>query len=147
MKTLSDTLLAAHHREEFLTDTVALIERHVAHLSGIKGLGFKTALAAANRAVPDVIPRGTRRLMPQFLAALEPLHVQFRAKKHADFSVFFSRNSAQAAELLLSVTDARFAQSANAAARSFYKTFRRQVSRELAKSLPAFGNLIRNYLD
>lgn len=147
MKTLTETLLAAHHRDEFLDDVVALIETHVARLPGLKGLSFKAGLVAANRAVPDVIQRGTRRLMPQFLDAIEPLHQEFRTSGTGDFSVFFGRNADRAAELLLSVSDARLAQSQNATAQSFYKTFRGYVSRELSSAMPAFGKLIRNYLD
>ncbi len=147
MKTLSEDLLAAHHRDEFLNDVVALIEHHVAHLPGLKGLSFKAGLAAANRAVPDVIPRGTRRLMPQFLDAIEPLYREFRASGAGDFSVFFGRNAERAAELLLSVADARLAQSPNTAAQAFYRNFRGYVARELATEMPAFGTLMRNYLD
>ncbi len=147
MKTLADTLLAPHHRDEFLTDTVRLIETHVAGLSGLKGMSFRAALAGASRAIPDMIPRGTRRYMPQFLATLEPLYAQFRAEGPADFSVFLTRNSEEAAEALLSVTDERMALSTNSTAQSFYRTFRGFVARELTAAMPAFGKLIRNYLD
>lgn len=147
MKSLSDQLLAPHHRREFEADLVRLIEMRIAAVSGLKGFGFKTALAAVQRNVPDAIPRAVHHLSPQIVASLEPLHQEFHKQSGGDFSAFLRRDPQRMTAAMMSVTDARVERSQSSALKSFYASFHGFAEKEIGNGMADLAKLIRNYLD
>lgn len=147
MKSLTDQLLATHHRREFEADLVRLIETRIAAVSGIKGLSFKVALAAVQRNFPDAIARAVQHLSPQIVAALEPLHREFREQSGGDFSLFLRTHSARMTAAMMGVTDARVQRSSSGTLKSFYGNFRGFAEKEIGAGMPDLAKLIRNYLD
>ena len=147
MKSLADQLLAVHHRHEFETDLARLIETRIAAVSGVKGFAFKTALRGIQRNFPDAIARAVHHLSPQIVAALEPLHREFREQTGGDFSLFLRTHSSRMTTALMQVTDARVERSSSATLKSFYGNFRGFAEKEIGAGMPDLAKLIRNYLD
>lgn len=147
MKSLTDQLLAPQHRAEFESDLVRLIETRIAAVSGLKGYGFKTALGAVQRNYPDAIQKAVHHLSPQIVAALEPLHQEFRKRSSGDFSAFLRQHSARMTEAMMSVTDTRVERSKSGTLKSFYKSFRGFAEKEIGAGMTDLAKLIRNHLD
>lgn len=145
MNSLADILLASHHKDALVTDTAALLERHVQSRGGLKGFALKAGLSLLKAKRPDILQRATNRLLPEMLAALEPLYRQFRKSSDGDFAVFLSKNAEAASGALLAVADARIANSGQAA-RSAYQKFRAGADDEVHLLLPALGKLFSAYI-
>jgi hypothetical protein len=86
MTTLADVLLAPARREALIADLVALVEKHVAGRSGLRGVTLRAGLGAVRRKLPDAIPRTVTRLLPDLVAALEPLHARAKPRDGAAFA-------------------------------------------------------------
>ena len=147
MKSLADQLLAPHHSREFEGDLVRLIETRIAAVSGLKGFGFKAALAAVQLNFPDAIPRAVHHLSPQIVAALEPLHQEFRKQSGGDFSAFLRQHSTRMTDAMMGVTDTRVERSKSTTLKSFYASFHGFAQKEISAGMPDLAKLIRSYLD
>lgn len=141
MKTLADILLTAPQRDAVVEETVRLIESHVGNLSGLRGMSLKTGLAMVKAAKPGIIGRAVQRLLPEFVAALDPLYLEFRKTGGSDFAAYLWQHSGRATTALLQVADARVEQ-ASPVARSAYAKFRPSAEAEVAAALPGLAKLI-----
>ena len=105
MGKLSELLQDASRRDELIADLVEMVEEYVADRGGFRGITLRTGLAAVKRKLPDAIPRTVTRLLPEFLAALEPLHDRARARDGADFARFRSTAEHEAEEIVPGLAD------------------------------------------
>ncbi|MEQ1440324.1 hypothetical protein AAG565_13275 [Fontimonas sp. SYSU GA230001] len=146
MKTLAEMLLAPHRHDAVVDDAVRLIETHVGSRSGLRGISLKTGLAMLKTAKPGILNRAVRRLLPEFLDALEPFHAEFRRGTQRDFSRFLQERDARVTAALLTVADTRVRQ-ASPAVRSNYARLRGTAEAEVGAVVPALGRLIDAYLE
>lgn len=150
MKTLAEMLLAPQRHDAVVDDAVRLIETHVSSRGGLRGISLKTGLAMLKTAKPGILPRAAQRLLPEFLDALEPFHVEFRQagskSGERDFGAFLQKRSARVATALLAVADRR-AQQASHTVQSNYERFRGTAESEVSALIPALGRMIGAYLD
>ena len=144
--TLTDLLLAPQRRQQLIVDCVQLIEAHVEQRGGLKGMALKTGMAMLKKAKPALLPRATALLLPEFVAALEPLHQEFRASGGADFRGFMLSRSDAATLALLQVADARIDESDSAAVKSTYFRLRGSAEIEVAAAIPRLAELIGRHL-
>ena len=146
MTTLADVLLAPPRRDALAADLVALVERHVEERSGLRGVALRAGLAAVRRKLPDAIPRTVARLLPDFVAALEPLHARSKAKSGAGFARFLKGDQALVGETLMGIADARVERSTNAALKSFYAKFRCTAEHEAEELVPGLADVLARHL-
>ena len=139
-------LLDDPRRQKLATDVVALVERHIAQRSGVRGVALRAAMAAVHRALPDAIPRTVDRLLPDFIAALEPLHQRSGAANGAEFARHLKRDRAQSAEAMLAIADARVARSSHGSLKAFYAGFRGTAEREAEEIVPGLADLLARHL-
>lgn len=147
MASLPQLLLAEHHREELIDDSVKLVENFVAHRSGLKGLAYKAGLSTAGAAKPNFLHNSMRKLMPEFAAALDPLYQEFLNSSTDDFSAYLQRHSERTIPALLGVADARVAGSAHKSLKALYGKLRKGVEDDMSAILPEMSRLIGRYLD
>lgn len=147
MRTLAEILLAEHQREALVADCVKVVEHHLNGLKSLRGMALKTAFAMFKKAMPDVLPRAVRKVLPEFAAELEPLHQRFRQSTDRDFSLFLRKHEAEAVQALMAAADRRASMTANETARSTYKKLRSSVQAELAAMLPELSKTLSGYLD
>jgi hypothetical protein len=145
VNTLSAILLSAPRREALLADAQRLLEQHVAQRAGLRGVAWRSGLAVLQAARPGIVARAVEVLLPQFLAALEPLYREFQAGSERDFGLFLLRHRERAVGLLLQIADQRAAGAAELT-RSLYHRFRGQAEDEAQALLPAFARLLAGYL-
>lgn len=147
MPTLSDIVLAEHQREAAIADCVKAVERHLSGLKSLRGVALKAGLAMFKTAIPDAVPRLVRRLLPDLLVALEPLHQRFRLSTDRDFSLFLRKHSGEAADAMITAIDARAQTAHNETVKGAYARLRGQVRAELEAALPELSKAVSSYLD
>jgi hypothetical protein len=146
MTTLAEVLLADATRDRLIADLVALVEDHVAHRSGLRGVTLRAGMAAVRRKLPDAIPRTVTRLLPDLVAALEPLHARARARSGADFARALKKDKAAVAETLMGIADARVERSTNTALKAFYARFRGTAEHEAEDLIPGLADVLAKHL-
>lgn len=146
MSTLAEILLAPHQKEALTADCVRIVERHLNSLRSLRGLALKAGLAVFKAAKPDLIPRAIGRLLPDFIAALEPLYARFGQSTDRDFSLFLRKNADETVEAIMGKIDARAAQSSNDTAQSTYRKLRGPIRGELEALLPELSKTLSGYL-
>jgi hypothetical protein len=147
MPSLADIVLTAHNKDALVGDCVQFTERHVAARGGLRGLAVKTGLSMLKAARPDVLPRAMRSLLPEFVAALDPLYQDYLAAGgRGNFASFLQRHSGQAVQAMLGVTDARAERAHNAAIKSVYARLRGGAESEVGAALPGFAQLLSEHL-
>ena len=146
MGKLTEVLSDDARREELIADLTEMVEEYVAERSGFRGITLRTGLAAVRRKLPDAIPRTITRLLPDFLAALDPLHAQSKARNGADFARFLKNDPALVGETMMGIADARVQRSTNPALKAFYARFRRTAEHEAEEIVPGIADVLARHL-
>ena len=148
MPALADIVLTAKHKNALVADCVHLTESRIAGRSGLRGIALKTSLSLLKAARPDILPRAMQALLPDFVAALDPLYQDYLAAtdRQANFASFLQHRSDAAVSALLGVTDARAASAQNPAIKSVYARLRGGAENEVGAALPDFASLLSSYL-
>jgi hypothetical protein len=143
--TLQETLLAPDIRPKVVADCQTLIEQEVSDKSGISGaaikLAYKTVTAFASGIVHDAVDT----LLPDMVAKLEPFWAEFSADGGSEFGDFLAKRGDEVSEALLSVTDARAANSTRAPIKKAYNTVRPSGVKNVEAALPRLGALVQKY--
>jgi hypothetical protein len=135
MATLAQILLAPGRRERVSGSLALWIDRYVASRGGLKGIPLKAGLAALKAVRPDALTRGVDRLMPEVVAALEPLFQQCCAANEKDFGKFLRAHLDESAAAIMGAIDARAAASASKLV-PLYRRLRGTIEGELRATLP-----------
>lgn len=140
MTTLAEILLAPERRGRIAASIAGWIERHVQDGEGLKGFAMKAGLSALKTVRPDALSRGVDRLMPDFVAGLEPLWARSRQAGEADFGEYLAAHSKEGARAIMAALDARAAASASyGKLRPAYQRLRSTIEGELRATLPALA--------
>lgn len=149
MAALADIVLAPAKKDALMAECVGLAEDQVASRGGLRGLTVRAGLKMIKAARPDIMQRAVNRLLPEFLAALEPLYQEYAssvARQGQDFAAFLGGRPQAAVAALLGVADARVALNPNAAVKSIYARLRGGAEHEVGAALPRFAELLSRYL-
>lgn len=146
MKGLADILLASQQKKAVIADCVQLIEAHVASRSGLKGMALKTGLSMLKRAKPGILERATAYLLPEFVAALEPLYRDSQNGRKTSFEAYLQANAQRATEALLDVADRRVEESDSNTVKSTYARMRGGAEAEVLAVIPGLSRLLSTYL-
>ena len=140
MAALADIVLTPAKKDALQADCVRLAEAQIARLGGLRGITLKTGLAVIKAARPDILQRAVARLLPEFIATLDPLYQECAAAGAAGgFAGFLEKRKAEAVQAMLGVTDRRAAANSSSAVRSLYQRLRPGAEREVQAALPEFA--------
>lgn len=148
--TLAAIVADSHASEQLAADCARLAEHRLARRSGLSGMAIKASLALLKKARPDLLERAAVHMLPDMLDALEPLYTRFlgdRAARRGGFDAYLSAHGAEAATLLLSVSDARAAAAANVTAKSVYGRLRGTAEQEVRAAVPELAAILARYLE
>lgn len=140
--TLKEILLDSSRRPTVVADLQNLIDEEVADKSGVSGTVIKTAFAAVKKIKPGIIGSAVDSLLDDFAAALEPLYADFKASGGSDFASYLPTRGSEAADALLSVTDARAEKSSRDSIKKAYDKLRPKGKENVEAALPRLGALI-----
>jgi hypothetical protein len=124
-----------------------MIESFLAGAGGVKGFTLRSALHAAQRARPDLLEQSSRRLLPDFLDALDPHYQSWDPTKEPDFAAHLMRHKDTACEALLAAADARAQRSSNRLVTSLYGRMRDGARKDIERLFPELATLIARELD
>jgi hypothetical protein len=140
--TLQEILFSPDTRPHVLADCYALIEQEVAELSGVSGAAVRLAYKTVNTLRPGHIRYMVQELLPELVDRLESYWPGFRASGSAEFGDYLAKRGEEVSQALLSVTDARAAQSGSQVVIKAYNTVRGSAARHVEAALPRVGDLV-----
>ena len=143
--TLQEILLAPQTQPQVVADCQALVEQEVSAMSGISGTAVKIAYKTVIKFAPNHIQYTIETLLPEMTEQLEPYWAGFNASGGAEFSDYLSKRGDEVAEALLSITDARAANSNRPTITKAYGAVRGHATRHVAAALPQVGALVQKY--
>ena len=139
--TLSETLLDPARRPATVDALVAVVESEVKSKGGLSGTALRTAVSAAQAIDKTIVRRAVARMLPEFLAQLDPF---WESKGEASFGPRLVADGDRAAEALLEVTDHRAANPKHAAIAKVYGMIRSKAKGHVVSALPAVGTALES---
>ena len=139
--TLSETLLDPARRPATVDALVAVVESEVKSKGGLSGTALRTAVSAAQAIDKTIVRRAVARMLPEFLAQLDPF---WESKGEASFGPRLVAEGDRAAEALLEVTDRRAANPKHAAIAKVYGMIRSKAKGHVVAALPAVGTALES---
>ena len=137
MSSLVTALQNDANKDTIVDDCLALIDTEVKG----KGLLIKGGYKTVKGFKPGFVRNVVRDLLPQFAAALEPIHQEAQGAG-ADTKAHFVANRERAADALLAITDEKAQRSTNKVVKSAYKRLRGSAKKNVADAIPALAELI-----
>jgi hypothetical protein len=143
--TLPEILLAPQTQPQVVADCQALIEQQVSDMSGISGTAIKLAYKTVNKFAAGHVHDQVEALLPLMAAQLDPYWADFHADGGADFGDYLSKRGDEVSEALLSITDARAANSTHPTIIKAYQAVRGSAAKHVTAALPQVGTLVQKY--
>jgi len=130
-------------KASIVADCTQLIDQQVSAKSGIGGMAWKTAYAAVKGVMPNYIEEVIERMLPEFLAALEPIWSE--GTQTGNPVEHLNQNRSRTADALLGITDARIEKSNNGIVRGAYKQLRGSAKSEVEAAVPGIAQILGKY--
>lgn len=127
-------------------ELAALLDSHLAAKRGVSGMAMKLAYSTVRSAKPDLPQRAVRSLLPELLAAVDPLHAELQKRPGTDLAALLLQHKRELGAALLARLDARLARSQNATGKALYQRFRSSAGDELQAVLPALAKTLARHL-
>jgi hypothetical protein len=143
--TLQEILLAPDTRPKVIADCYTLIEQEVSDKSGLSGTAVKLAYKTVNSFRPGHIRYMVELLLPQITDKLEPYWADFSTSGGSEFGDYLAKRGEEVSQALLSVADARAADSGRPTVIKAYGTVRSNAARHVESALPHVGDLVMKY--
>ena len=137
---LCDLLQDEAIRAGLVQGCTQLIDEQVAAKGGLSGMAIKTAYGVVKGVEPTYISAAVERLLPEVLAALEPLWHE--GTQTSDPVAHLTQHQTQAADRLLGVTDARIERSHNGMVKTSYTRLRQSVKGDVESAVPGLAKII-----
>ena len=142
---LSDQLSEPSIRTQLAQDCASLMDEQVAAKKGVGGLAIKAAYAALKGIGAGYIPRTIENLLPKFIRAMDPMRDEGIAQ--GDPASYLCENQAQAAEVLLGVTDEKIRNAQNKLVIGTYNRLRQSVKGDVEAAIPGLSQVLMKYTD
>lgn len=136
----SDILNDPNKQAGVVADCVKLIDEQVSAKSGISGMAWKAAYSAVKGVMPGYIEGAIERLLPESLAALDPMWNE--GVQSGNPVEYLTQNRSRTADAMLSITDARIEKTENGIVRGAYKQLRGSAKSEVEAAVPGIAKII-----
>lgn len=140
---LPDLLQHDTTRTNLIRACADLIDTQVASKGGLGGMALKAAYGVVKGIGPDYVPGAVERLLPSVLTALDPLWNEGVAA--GDPAAYLQEHGPRTADSLLSVTDARIANSSNGLVKTTYQRLRQSVKGDVEAAVPGLAHILANH--
>jgi hypothetical protein len=141
---LSEAIKEPAIKDSIVADCTQLIDQQVAAKQGLSGMALKATYGVVKGIGANYVPGAIGRLLPDACTALEPMWNEGVAA--GDPAHYLSENSAQAAEMILSITDARAAKTSNGVVRSAYQKLRKSVKGDIETAVPGLATILATHV-
>jgi len=137
---LSDKISDETTQAKVAKDCAHLIDKQVAAKGGISGFALKAAYGAVKGIEPSYVSGAIQRLLPEALAALDPMWDE--GLQSGDPVQHLTQNRARTADMLLGITDAKIEKSKNGMVRSAYNQLRKSVKSDVEEAVPDLAKIL-----
>ena len=141
---LTDVLNDEATRASIIEEVVNLVDGEVGKQRGLSGVAVKAGYKLVLGVKPGFVRNVVQALLPEFAAALDPIRQQ-AVSQGQSVSSYFQANSAEIAERLLAVTDARAQQSEHGAVKGAYGKLRSSARKNVEAAVPGLGAIVERY--
>jgi len=141
---LNDVLSDEAKRASIIEDVCRLVDAEVGKQKGIGGVAVKAGYKLVQGVKPGFVRRVVESLLPDFAAALEPIHAQALSQGQSVGS-YFAAHRQEVAEALLAVTDARAQGSEHGSVKGAYGKLRGAARKNVESAVPGLGMIIEKY--
>ncbi len=150
MATLVEKITASDVHPQVIDGCMQLIETEVASKRGFSGAAVKAGYAVVKKLKPGMIKDAVTKLLPDFATALEPMYVASGAPDAAadsgsTFSNYLTSHQDQAADALLTVTDAKAAGAKNKTLKKTYDRLRGGAKTHVTAAIPNLAKTLGRY--
>lgn len=131
-------------KKAVVEDAVRVLDAEVADKSGLSGIAVKTAFTVVKGVAPGFLNQVVDRLLPDFLTAVDPIYQDGLARGLKP-SQALKEKSAQVADGLLAVTDARAKRAQQAVISKTYEKLRPTAKKHVEAAMPRLGQLLEKH--
>jgi hypothetical protein len=143
--TLQEILLTPETQPQVTDDCFTLLEQELSDKSGVSGTAVKLAYKTVNAFMPGHVYHMVDKMLPDMVVQLEPFWADFRASGGSEFGDYLAKRGDEVAEALLTVTDARAANSGRPTVIKAYRSVRGSGVKHVQAALPRVGDLVMKY--
>ncbi len=136
---LSDLIADPAVKNQIAVDCTHLIDEQVASKGGLGGMALKTAYKVVNGVGPGYVTGAIGRILPEACAALDPMWAT--GVETGNPVAYLTENCSEAADVILSVTDARL-HKANSAVSAVYRQLRKSIKKDVELAVPGLASII-----
>ncbi|HUT99805.1 MAG TPA: hypothetical protein VM425_00030 [Myxococcota bacterium] len=148
MTTLLEKLPLPHRRRDVVDDCCRLLDLEVKKKKGISGLAVKAGFGVLKAIKPGAVREAIDGLIDDFIAALEPFHIDWlKIGSAGTFGATLRGRSAEVAEALVRVTDGRAENTKHASLKKMYRKLRSSAVRNVQEAVPALADLMDRYYE
>ncbi len=144
MATLREIVGDPSKRQQIVDDAIKVIDAEVSDKSGFGGMAIKAAYGMAKGVAPGIIQKVLGNMLDDFMGALQPYFDESQ-QKGSDFKGLLVSKSAEVANALLGVTDARAAKNAGGPLKKGYEKLRPSAQKHVEQALPRLADLVTKY--
>ncbi len=141
---LNDVLNDDAIRTAIVEDVCALLDGEVSSQRGLSGVAVKAGYKMVQGVKPGFVRNVVQSLLPEFAVALEPYR-QKAVDEGQSVSDYFDKHSAEVAESLLEVTDARASRSNHGSVKGAYGKLRGSALKNVQGAVPGLGRIVQKY--
>jgi hypothetical protein len=142
---IPDMLLTPGALQRLAADCQTLVEQELSTKSGVSAAAVKVAYKAVTAFAPGYYQSTVEKMVPAFLAQLQPFWADFQAAGGGVFGDYLAKREGEVTEAMLQVTDdmARFSERPTVV--KAYKAVRGGAAKHIQAALPAVGELVERY--
>ena len=139
-------LLQSPTRNAVVADLATAADDTVSSLSGISGMAFKGALAAAKKADSKVLSKGINQMLPELLNSLDSYWKEFEGSEQSDFGTYLDGRSAEVTEVIMTTADKAAEDVKAPGIARTYKSLRGKASSILEPSVATIGRVLQRHM-
>lgn len=144
---LSEKLLTKQVRPALTADLVSVVEQEVADKRGFSGTAVKAGYKAVTKVLPNLAERAVAKMLPDSIVAMDPFWSDFQTAGGGDFGRYLLGRGPEAAQALLSVSDAKVQGTTREAIKRAYKPLRGKASDHVQSALPRLGAVLQKHAE
>ncbi|HEY9696154.1 MAG TPA: hypothetical protein V6D10_02760 [Trichocoleus sp.] len=141
---LRDKISDINTQANLVVDCAKLMDEQVAAKNGISGLALKAAYGVVKSVEPSYIPNAIHRLLPEALAALDPIWDE--GVQSGNPVEHLIQNRDRTADMLLNITDAKIEKTKNGVVRSSYNKLRKSVKNDVEEAVPGLAKILGTHV-
>lgn len=139
---LSAQVLTPENTAALSAEFVRLVQERIDSSPGLKGIALRTSVNMLTSTRPDILTYGMARLLPEFVAALQPLYEDYRRSTDsaaAGFGTFLIAHREAAVAAMMQVADTRAARARHALYQRFFRSLRPTIEKEADNFIPVLA--------